>query len=751
MNSRNEKIFSFVSEALAQDAFHVVEFQGTEGLGEMFQFTITLVSEQADHDLADIIAKPAVLTLHGPKGDNAYHGLVEEIELLHQFENLYFYQAVLRPKLWQLTLDRPNRLFFNKKAPDFLAEVLTEGGLDRNRDFEFRLKEDYPEREYVCQYDESSFEFLSRWMERDGLYYYFDPDNGKMIVTDSSLAHGPMPQGDTWRFAPPSGLQLPDTEVKIEQLTRKQRQLPASVLVKDYNYRTPSLTIKEQAQVSDQGAGQVYYYGEHARTPQEAQKLSKVRAEEILSLEKLFHGRGENPAVRSGFTYTVEKHYRDDMNAKHLVIETHHRGSQTSYLTNGLGLDLGSDYAAGDSYHNSWAAIPAGTQFRNRKKTRRRRLHGTMNAHVDAEGIGKYAEVDEHGRYKVILPFDLSGRKSGKASAWLRMAQPYGGKDHGFHFPLHKGVEVLLSFIDGDPDRPVIVGALSNPNHKSLVTRDNRSQGAITTGGRNKIHVEDLAGSERILVQTPPAGTFMRHGAPNDPPSPPGGSDEDGFVGHKIITSGLFELSAGSENQVVMIENSVNVIGGVKHKTVVIGSTGINLAIMLMYHDPWNKEWTPFHDIYRMSLGRSVGLGEAVEEENVTLAQSIKKIRQQETKLAQNKNELTQQITKLKEQKTKLIQERNALVQDVKKITQTKQTITEEKDALAQEITEIKETQTSMVEQKTSLIQQRTSLKQNKAGLKEMKTELSQMKTTLTEKTKLAETQSELATLITKL
>ena len=172
-------------------------------------------------------------------------------------------------------------------------------------------------------------------------------------------------------------------------------------------------------------------------------------------------------------------------------------------------------------YRNRFTAIPASVQFRPERVTKKSRFFGLMNAKIDAAGSGQYAELDDLGRYKVILPFDLSGRKDGKASAWLRMMQPYAGSDHGMHFPLHKGTEVLLAFIDGDPDRPVIAGAVPNPATPSPVTGDNQTMAVLQTGGKNRIAIEDKDGSQRILLQTPVADSWIRMGAPNDPTPTP--------------------------------------------------------------------------------------------------------------------------------------------------------------------------------------------------------------------------------------
>ena len=137
-----------------------------------------------------------------------------------------------------------------------------------------------------------------------------------------------------------------------------------------------------------------------------------------------------------------------------------------------------------------------------------------MNAHIDAAGSGQYAEVDNQGRYKVILPFDLNSAMGGKASSWLRMAQPYAGENHGMHFPLHKGTEVLLTFIDGDPDRPIIAAAVPNPITPSPVNSSNSTQSRITTAGGNKLHMEDQQGGEGMSAAYTQAKYLDQDGDP---------------------------------------------------------------------------------------------------------------------------------------------------------------------------------------------------------------------------------------------
>ncbi|MFH1490606.1 MAG: type VI secretion system tip protein TssI/VgrG [Pseudomonadota bacterium] len=512
-----EEKFQFVSQALPENTFGVVRFKGSEGLSKTYEFEIDLVAADPEIDLDKVLQNPATFTIIREEGDIPFHGILARFEQLHAVDEYIFYRAVLVPKLWWLNLTHHNQAFLNKTVPEILQEVLKDGGLT-TLDFELRLRNTYPQWEYICQYRASHLDFVSRWMERDGMYFYFEQnENGeKVIITDTRIAHSEMPQEKTMVYSPPSGLDEAHREEVIKAFVCRQKMLPKNLRLKDYNYRTPSLEVSGNAQVKTNGRGDVYIYGEHFRTPEEGNALAKVRAEELLCREKLFYGEGTIPYLRTGYLFGLQDHYRSSFNQNYLTVEIGHEGSQAAYLLAGIQKGL-SEMEAQPYYRNSFVAIPAEVQFRPERKTEKARFYGIMNAKIDAAGSGKYAELDEQGRYKVILPFDLSGRKDGKASAYLRMAQPYAGTDHGMHFPLHKGTEVLLTFIDGDPDRPIIQGAVPNPEMPSQVTSADQTMSKITTAGGNKIHMEDEEGKERILLHSPNQGSFIRIGAHNDP------------------------------------------------------------------------------------------------------------------------------------------------------------------------------------------------------------------------------------------
>jgi type VI secretion system secreted protein VgrG len=666
--------YTFVSSALPEDTFAVVEFSGTEGLSRPYEFEILLTSEEKDIDLTEVLNKPAVFTIRRPDGDVPFHGLLARFEQQQEYGEYVFYHAVLMPKFWWLSLTFHNQVFLNKSLPDILKEVLKDGGLT-NDDFELKLQKNYPVWEYVCQYRESHFHFVSRWMERDGLYYYFEQndDREKLIITDSAMAHTDMPQGGTITFSPPSGLNALHREEVISAFAWRQQMLPKEVVLKDYNYLAPSLDLTVQARVKANGRGQVYIYGEHYRTKEEGQALAQIRAEELLCREKRFSGESQVPFIRPGYKFILQEHFLESLNQDYLTLTVEHQGSQAAYLTAGL-----KEAVAGREdrlfYKNRFAAVEASRQYRPPRQTEKERFYGAINAVIDAAGSGQNAELDDMGRYKVILPFDMSGRKDGKASAYLRLMQPYGGSNHGMHFPLHKGTEVLLAFIDGDPDRPVIIGTVPNPDHPSLVTEANQTQCRITTAGGNKIHIEDQAGSRRILMHSPFADSFIRLGAPNDP-QPQWGEkavwkkdvpEKDGIV---LATTQGFDCKANVANTIVLGENSA-VTGGLDAKSVFAGrfdmtlGNRLNLALFTQTDIKWGWHWKGGPGFTEME-----GMQERVIVERIDSIAATQAVQAKITKMTGQVNKAIGQANRIEGKLTRAVGQANTAHGNLTRVT----------------------------------------------------------------------------------
>jgi type VI secretion system secreted protein VgrG len=458
--------FSFISFAANKKeyedyTFSVIHFTGHESLSQLYEFDISLVSDNADINLDVVLNYSAQLIIHREEGGDVYYnGVLRQFEQQREYQGYVFYRAVLVPRLWRLTLTRHNRVYLNESVHEFVEKTLKDGMLATD-DYEFKpdecgklfitdasqVKEVKPE--YICQYGESHFNFISRWMEREGIYYYFEQgtERDKLIITNTVISHPFLSKERYLYYSPPSGLDSSHRGEVIQSFSCRQQPMPRKVILRDYNYEKPSLEVLGEADVDTGGWGEVNIYGDHFSTQEEGTRLAAIRAEEILCHKQEFFGESTVPYMMPGFMFTLKEHYRESFNRNYLIEEVTHEGNQTGFLISGLGEAI-TDRERTVYYRNSFKAIPSNVQYRPERTAEKPRMPGTLHARVEtdilvtdpATNTSKESTavlIDEQGRYKVRLPFDTGATHgAGKASHPIRMAQPYSGESYGVHFPL---------------------------------------------------------------------------------------------------------------------------------------------------------------------------------------------------------------------------------------------------------------------------------------------------------------------------
>ena len=505
-----------VSSSVLPGSTRVVGFRGVEAISRPYEIEIYVAvqGEEGDAiDLGDAIGAKALLTLDRTTDELPpfeLAGIFASVELLHEIEGRSLLRAVMVPRLWLLGLSRHSRIFTKMALPDVIKAVLEDNGFSSD-EYALRLGKHEVE-EHICQYRESDLDFLSRWMEREGIFYYFEhgPDGEKLILSDRA-SYEDDPTGAPVRYHPQLGLDR-SAGASFRSFTCRHATLPSMVKLKDYDYARPNLQLAGSASVAPDGAGEVSLHGERFFTPAAGVRLAKLRAEELLARQVLFHAAGSRLHLRSGRTFELEDHPRAAFNDRYLVVEAHHHGNQSAGNTSFREL-LGLIHE--ETYFVEVTAIPAATQFRAESRAAWPRIYGYESGTVDGAADSEYAQIDDQGRYNVKFKFDESSLKGGKASTFVRMMQPHGGGIEGFHFPLRKATEVVLSFLGGDPDRPVISGVVPNAVTVSPVTSGNHTKNVIQTGGRNRFELEDKAGQQRVTLSTPYSNTYLRMGSPN--------------------------------------------------------------------------------------------------------------------------------------------------------------------------------------------------------------------------------------------
>jgi len=503
--------FSIRSGALPEGAT-VAGFRGSEGLSRPYVFEV-YVNVLGDEDVEpeDAVGSKVTLTLtDGLLPQGTWSGVIAYFELVRAMPKNSLYLLRLVPRLWQLSLTRHSRVFTKQTIPEIISAVLDDEGIT---DYELRLTESYDTEEHVCQYKESSLDFIHRWMEREGIYYFFEQtdDGDKLVIVDNKASHDAIATGPI-RYHPTVGKDM-SAGRHFDNFTSRAGSLPASVKLTDYDYVKPSLDVSGAASVSPNGFGEVRDSGGRFFSAAGGARIARIRAEELRSQSATYHATGAAIGLYAGFRFTVEEHARLALNKDYVTTTLEHFG----YVAEVAGAWGGIvQHEHDDGYRVDLMAISADLQYRHASRTPWPRVDGFENGVIDGAATSEYAQIDDHGRYLVKFKFDEGTLKDGKASTYCRMMQPHAGAIEGWHFPQRKGTEIVFMFLGGDPDRPVIAGAIPNATTPSPVTSGNHTRNVIQTGGRNRFELEDLAGEQRITLSTPHSNTYLRMGSPNE-------------------------------------------------------------------------------------------------------------------------------------------------------------------------------------------------------------------------------------------
>ena len=487
--SKYTELFRFEADGMPEDTFHVLGFKGTEALSSLFRFEINLVSKNKSLNLGALLAGNAKLTIKREGAPDAvFAGRPAAARQTGCFGEYAYYSVTLRPAFWKFTQLVQSAVFLDKNAPDMVKEIF---GAERffPVKYEMRLDENaYPAQEFSMQHEESLYDYITWRMEREGAYFYFAPDGDTVIFSDSPQSHdGP---AGTIYYSPATGLEGDKNGEVATDFSLCQMPVPARVVVRGYSWTNPNVPIVAEAEVSPDGFGDVYLAHEAVETQAEAERIAKIRAEELLCASRVFEGVSASPLMRPGALFTLDRHYNAEFNRDYMVTEVTHEGAQEAFISMGLGIPI-RGAAEHLFYRNEFRCIESDTPYRPPRTAPRAKITGVMRAFVDGAGSGARAETDEYGRYKLVFPFDISGRRGGNASCWIRMSQQQAGPDSGLSLPVQPGVEALVSFEEGDPDRPYISGVLANGETGSIYGSGNRNISGLRTAGGNQITIND--------------------------------------------------------------------------------------------------------------------------------------------------------------------------------------------------------------------------------------------------------------------
>jgi type VI secretion system secreted protein VgrG len=480
----------------------VRSFVGHDSLSELFSYELEL-SAQSAVPSDDVIGKAAQLTV----GTTELHGLLMSWQLAGKDGDRLLYHGVLAPAAWRMAQGRNCRIFQSKTVKEIATILLDEWGIN---DYRFALDPKLPlePRIYCVQYHESDWAFITRLFEESGIYYFFGHAEGKheLVMTSGSFQHEMVDviiddEGNTRRgklsYRPSTRQNI--SEEHISQLTARQQMKPDVYVVREQQIEKPWLLDKYDSQVSGKSGKpiEVYdYIGEpKGRGPS---KLPQTRLEELRAALLWLEGASSCAGLRAGLAFQLEDYVDEDLNEEMLIVRTDHYAVMPQEE---------SSAGATFNYGNTFSCVPRRVPYRAARATPRPLIYGIQTALVVGPS-GEEIDTDVLGRVKVQFPWDRYGQNDQRSSAWVPVAQMSAGPAWGSLIIPRIGQQVIVQFIDGDPDQPLITGQVyhrgnappaSLPGDKTQTAI--KSYSSPKTGGHNEIRLEDRKGAEKMLIR----------------------------------------------------------------------------------------------------------------------------------------------------------------------------------------------------------------------------------------------------------
>ena len=491
-----------IATVLGKDVLHVESLNGTEGMSRLFSLELDLISEKQDISFEDIIGTGVTITvdlLWG--GKRFFHGVVSRFVQVNgggtvgDDTRVSHYRATVVPWLWLLSRSAESKIYQNTSVPDIIEKIFKDQGFS---DYELKLQRSYQPRVYCVQYRETHFNFVSRLLEEEGIHYFFEHINGKhkLILADNSQANAPCKEQKNESYQiEKSGQNDEDIITSLGKMIEIRSEQYA---LNDYNFEIPNTTLLVELpgkQHLGPGTREIYDYPGNYGKKAEGDGIVRVRMEEEEAQIATIMGTSNCRAFATGYRFTLTNFYRKDMTGKEFVLTTiqHHIRQ---------GVTAGADF----SYENNFSCIPADVPFRPTRVSPKPVVQGAQTA-VVVGPPGEEIFTDEFGRVKVQFYWDREGKKDDKSSCWVRVSQLFAGTYWGAIFIPRIGQEVIVDFLEGDPDRPLITGRVYNgvnkppydlPANKTRSTvKTNSSKGG---GGFNEIRFEDKKGEEQLFI-----------------------------------------------------------------------------------------------------------------------------------------------------------------------------------------------------------------------------------------------------------
>ncbi len=489
--TQKDRYFRVDVPSLGEDILLLEGFTGEEHVSEPFEFTLQMLSEEVAIDPKKVLREPLTLTLRLPDGsDRQIHGFCRRFAQHGRDEDLTSYEAVIVPWIWFLSLNRDLKIFQQKTVLEILEEVF---GKYEQADFENLCVESYQPREYCVQYRESDLDFVSRLMEEEGIFYFFrhSKEGHKLVLADDRSAAEACTGQSIFRVETTPDAR--DDEDIITSLEREHQVYTTKVTITDYDFVQPSMNLESTA--SEDEYEEIYDYPGKYTKLSDGERYASLRLQEAAAAQEVVRGTGGCRAFRSGYQFDLSEHYRADANQTYFLKSVWHSVQGGGYRAS----------ASDAKYTNEFECIPAAIPFRPPQRTPKPTIRGTQTA-VVVGPAGEEIFTEKNGQVKVQFHWDRKGKKDENSSCWVRVSHPWAGKGWGSVSIPRIGQEVIVDFLEGDPDRPIITGRVYNAEAMPPYPLPD---GGVVSGiksdthkgsGYNEMSMDDTPGKEKFTI-----------------------------------------------------------------------------------------------------------------------------------------------------------------------------------------------------------------------------------------------------------
>ncbi|HXS97004.1 MAG TPA: type VI secretion system Vgr family protein [Candidatus Limnocylindrales bacterium] len=493
-----------ITTPLGADALVLVAFRAREAVSALFHFEADTVWQGSSPiKFKDILGKSVTAAVRGSTSTRHFNGIVNSISegVYDRERDVTHYTLRIVPDTWFLDQTQTNRIFQNKSVPDIVQQILAEKGLSGT--LKMSLTGTYNPREYCVQYRESDFAFINRLMEDEGIFYFYQHTNGShtLVLGDSPTVFADLEGGSDVEFEEVIGGVRDDD--RIYSWSKSQEYTIGKVTMGDWSFETPSTHLNASSssiiKLTNNGKLECYDYPGGYDKQGDADPLAKIRMQAEEAEGQINRGTSTHPQFCPGYKFNLKNHSISESNGSYTLIAVTHTARQPIEMGGGAG---------GGHYDNQFECIPADVHYRPPIVTPLPAVRGVETAIVVGPG-GEEIYTDKYGRVKVQFHWDREGKNDENSSCWCRVATYWAGKQWGaIHIP-RIGQEVVIDFVNGDVDHPLIVGSVynamqmppydlpGNATQSGIKSRSSKGGGAANF---NEIRIEDKKGAEQIFM-----------------------------------------------------------------------------------------------------------------------------------------------------------------------------------------------------------------------------------------------------------